>query len=165
MASQSKASSWGYIGKALRRLGPGELRIGQCTKATIPRGHQSDREFWLHVGHRYRVARLALGLTEEEAAAAAGVTVKTWHKWENAGPRRTRRLGPLDFAVKFDVSIGWLFCGQGSDVGRHLAEDADGPIAILPRGTGYPLPGERRHKRGRLNGRSNKRKASERTNV
>jgi transcriptional regulator with XRE-family HTH domain len=126
---------------------------------------RSDSEFWLHVGHRYRVARLALGLTEEEAAAAAGVAVRTWRKWERTGPRRARRLGPLDFAARFDVSIGWLFCGQGSDIGRHLARGAHGSIAILPRGKGCPLPEEVRHnKEGRVTGCSNKRKASEGTN-
>ncbi len=101
---------------------------------------QSDRAFWLGVGQRYRVARLALGLTEEAAATAAGVPVRTWRKWERNGPRRAGHLGPLDFAAKFNVSIDWLFYGEGTGIGRHLAHQADGVVAILPRGKRCPLP-------------------------
>jgi transcriptional regulator with XRE-family HTH domain len=115
----------------------------------VPRTDRPDCVFWRHVGHRYRVARLALGLTEQEAAAAAGVTVKTWRKWENQGPGRAGHLGPLDFAARFDVSIGWLFCGEGESIGSHLAKHANGVIAILPRGKGRPLPKAVLRKRGR----------------
>jgi len=114
----------------------------------MSRVDQSDREFWIHVGHRYRVARLALGLTEHEAAAAASVTVRTWRKWENNGPRRAGHLGPLDFAARFDVSVDWLFCGRGVDIGSHLAQHSHGVIAILPRGKGCPLPKAALRKRG-----------------
>jgi transcriptional regulator with XRE-family HTH domain len=106
----------------------------------MSRVDQSDIEFWRDVGRRYRVARLALGLTVEQAATAAGVTVRTWRKWENNGPRYAGHLGPLDFAARFDVSIGWLFCGRGVGIGRHLSQQTNGAIAILPRGEGCPIP-------------------------
>src|SRR6478672_10621884 len=41
-------------------------------------------------GHRLRVTRIMLGLTEEEAAAAAGCTVYTWRKYEYLGSIRCR---------------------------------------------------------------------------
>jgi transcriptional regulator with XRE-family HTH domain len=108
---------------------------------------RSNGKFWSNVGLRYRVARLALGLTEEEAAAAASVTVKTWRKWENNGPARAGHLGPLDFAAKFNVSIAWLFYGEGLGIGSHLAQNATGVIAILPRGNGRPMPESVLHKK------------------
>ena len=40
-----------------------------------------DRAF----GHRLRVTRLALGITEAEAAKAAGRSVATWRKYEATG--------------------------------------------------------------------------------
>jgi transcriptional regulator with XRE-family HTH domain len=109
---------------------------------------RSNGKFWSSVGLRYRVARLALGLSEEEAAAAASVTVKTWRKWENNGPTQAGHLGPLDFAAKFNVSIAWLFYGGGMGIGSHLAQNATGVIAILPRGNGRPMPKSVLHKKG-----------------
>jgi transcriptional regulator with XRE-family HTH domain len=109
---------------------------------------QSDDDtFWSHVGLRYRVARLALGLTEKEAATAAGVTMKIWRKWETNGPAQAGHLGPLDFAAKFNVSIAWLFYGKGAGIGSHLAQNASGVIAILPRGMGQPMPRSVLHKK------------------
>jgi transcriptional regulator with XRE-family HTH domain len=43
---------------------------------------------WKRVGHRLRVTRLALGLTDQEAATAHGVTVGTYRKWEAGGQAR-----------------------------------------------------------------------------
>ena len=130
----------------------------QGAQVTMPQADQSDGAFWRQVGHRYRVARLALVLTEEEAAAAAGVTAKTWRKWENKGPRRAGHFGPLDFAVRFDVSIDWLFYGQGESIGSHLARHACGVIAILPCGKGRPIPKAVLRKRGRTTAPSQRRK-------
>ena len=110
---------------------------------------QSERQFWRQVGRRFRIARLALGLTDEQAAAAAGVTVGTWRKWENNGPRRAGHLGPLDFADRFGVSIDWLFRGRGAGIASHLSQHANGVIAILPRGEGCPIPEAVLRARGR----------------
>jgi hypothetical protein len=100
-----------------------------------------------------------LGLTEEEAATAAGVTVKTWRKWEKSGPARVGHLGPLDFAARFDVSIDWLFYGDGENIGSHLAKHASGVVAILPRGKGCPIPKKALRKKGRTATRAQRRKA------
>jgi hypothetical protein len=39
-------------------------------------------------GHRLRVTRLTLGITESEAPAAHGVTLRTYRKWEAGHPQR-----------------------------------------------------------------------------
>ena len=68
----------------------------------MSRVDQSDREFWIHVGHRYRVARLALGLTEQEAAAAIGISASKFRLLVNErrmpSPRRLdgRKIWDVD---------------------------------------------------------------------
>jgi hypothetical protein len=39
-------------------------------------------------GRRPRLARLTLGITETEAAAAHGVTLRTYRRWEDEALRR-----------------------------------------------------------------------------
>lgn len=87
---------------------------------------------WPEIGRRYHVARLALGLTEQEAADAHGVTLRTYRKWE-AGGRQTNNPDHLvRFAEKYDVSLDWLMVGEADNIGIHLAKHAKGKIAILP---------------------------------
>lgn len=78
-------------------------------------------------GHRLRVSRLALGISEAECAAAAGVTVPTWRRWEAGG--KPKGGGALDFAFAYDVCPNWICSGDAGNVGRHLRE---GKVAILP---------------------------------
>jgi transcriptional regulator with XRE-family HTH domain len=85
---------------------------------------------WRLCGHRLRITRIALGLTEKEAADAHAVSLRTYRKWENGG--RQRGSGFLKFAEKFDVSLNWLVGGEPADVGAHLAKHASGKVAILP---------------------------------
>jgi transcriptional regulator with XRE-family HTH domain len=82
---------------------------------------------WRAHGHRLRVIRAALGLTEREAAAAHGVTLRTYRRWE-AGAR-PRHVG-VAFAERYDVSLDWLVLGKGERLGRHLTR---GRVAILAR--------------------------------
>jgi len=85
---------------------------------------------WIETGHRLRVTRLALGITEREAAAASGVTVRTYRRWEAGGyPRGT---GLRDFAARYDVSMDWLLFGGAATIRPHLAKRAGGKLAILP---------------------------------
>ncbi len=59
-----------------------------------------------------RQHRLTIGLTVDEAAAAAGRSVATWEKYEATG--RGYITGPLiRYADKYDVSLDWLFIGHG----------------------------------------------------
>ena len=85
---------------------------------------------WRAVGHRMRVTRLALGMTEQQAADGWGVTLRTYRRYE-AGGRQISAVPPCKFAQKYDVSLDWLFDGDATTTKRHLAVGA-GKIAILP---------------------------------
>jgi DNA-binding XRE family transcriptional regulator len=44
---------------------------------------RSEREtFYMALGERLRLTRKTLGISEQEAAEAAGVSVRTYRKWE-----------------------------------------------------------------------------------
>ena len=92
-----------------------------------PRQDYDYREF----GHRLRVARLVLGLTEEQAAATAGRSVKTWRKYELTGKGRGT-MPLLLFAEKYRVSLDWLLFGDAARIPASLAKHAQGKVAILP---------------------------------
>ena len=84
---------------------------------------------WCAVGHRIRVTRVMLGLTEEQAAAGFGVTLRTYRRYE-AGRSAENRI--VDFARHYDVSFDWLIdgvpeekspalkCGAVSEVDRSV---------------------------------------------
>lgn len=90
------------------------------------------RKTWRGYGRRLRLARLTLGVTEGEAAAALGITLQTYRRWE------ARRWPPvsagpvLAFAEIYNVSIDWLICGEGFGLGPHLTTRTAGKLAILP---------------------------------
>jgi transcriptional regulator with XRE-family HTH domain len=83
-------------------------------------------------GNRLRITRLTLGVTEAEAAAACCVTPRTYRRWEAGHPVSESNFGWLEFAEKYDVSLDWLWCGDGSRLGRHLTAKTNGTLAILP---------------------------------
>jgi transcriptional regulator with XRE-family HTH domain len=86
---------------------------------------------WRAIGRRLRTARIVLGLTEKQAADVFGVSLRTYRGYEAGHPERGSR-GSGRFSHKYKVSIGWIIEGAGRTVGRHLAEDAPGKVAILP---------------------------------
>ncbi len=86
-----------------------------------------DRAF----GHRLRIARLALDVTEHEAAVAVGRTVKTWRKYEQTGEGNCTMPLVL-FVQRYRVSPEWLLTGDGHDLKPHLTRQARGKLAILP---------------------------------
>jgi transcriptional regulator with XRE-family HTH domain len=87
---------------------------------------------WRAVYRRLRIARLTLGLTEAEAAAAASISLRTYKKWE-ANHDRPARTGPmLAFAEAYDVSLDWLILGEGGWLGKHLTIGTASKVAILP---------------------------------
>jgi len=85
---------------------------------------------WAASGHRLRVTRLALGISEKDAASAYGVTLKTYRKYENGGQQRGQAF--LDFAEKYDISLNWLVGGMPAHLGPHLSKNRGSKIAILP---------------------------------
>lgn len=91
----------------------------------------SIRKHFRLTGHRLRVTRLALGISEKEAAEAHGVTLATYLKYEAGGYQRGCQPC-CRFAKKYRVSLDWLMAGDAGDIKPHLSEEAVGKIAILP---------------------------------
>src|SRR5262249_18256409 len=91
----------------------------------------SVRNYWLDYAHRLRVTRIVLGISEEEAADAHGVTLATYRKWEDGRPPRSGEPY-LAFSAKYDVSLDWLIAGEAADMGDHLSNRAPGKVALLP---------------------------------
>jgi transcriptional regulator with XRE-family HTH domain len=85
---------------------------------------------WRAIGQRFRLARLACGGTEKEAADAYGVSVQTYRKYENGHRQRNDFLG---FVEKYDVSVDWLILGDPSRLGKHLSKLSEGKVAVLGR--------------------------------
>jgi transcriptional regulator with XRE-family HTH domain len=86
---------------------------------------------WKACGHRMRVTRIALGLSEKEAAEAWCVTLPTYRRYE-AGALQRSVGGCLNFAEKFDVSIDWLMAGDPDQLDLHLTKNTTGNVALLP---------------------------------
>jgi transcriptional regulator with XRE-family HTH domain len=75
---------------------------------------------WRAVGHRFRVARIALGMTEEETADACGISLRTYRRYESGGKQRS--INPISrFTEKYDVYIDWLLLGEGEGEGVEKA--------------------------------------------
>jgi transcriptional regulator with XRE-family HTH domain len=84
---------------------------------------QAKRDEWYRqFGRRLVVTRLALGITEQEAADAFRITLRTYRRWENGGCHRDNHEGILCFIDKYDVSLDWLLGGKAVCVGDHLNE-------------------------------------------
>jgi Helix-turn-helix domain len=64
------------------------------------------------VGQRLRIARMRLCISEQEAAAAAKVTLTTWRKYE-AGGGGYCTIPIVNFGQHFGLSLDWLFVGDG----------------------------------------------------
>jgi hypothetical protein len=71
-------------------------------------------EWHRHFGDRLRVARLALGITDVEAAAAGLITLRAYRKREAGLPFHSWNQGLLCFVEKHDVSLNWLVQGRGN---------------------------------------------------
>jgi transcriptional regulator with XRE-family HTH domain len=83
------------------------------------------------IGHRLRVARAALSISEKEAADAFGVALRTYRRYE-AGFPGNLPLTIVKFARKYHISLNWLIDGESDRIGEHLAKGAKGKVAILP---------------------------------
>jgi hypothetical protein len=62
------------------------------------------------IAERLRIARIRLGISEQEAAAAAEVCVRTWKKYEGGGHMT---MPIVNFGLHFGLGLDWLFCGIG----------------------------------------------------
>jgi transcriptional regulator with XRE-family HTH domain len=81
--------------------------------------------------HQLVVMRSALGMTEQEAADAFRVTLRTYRRWENGEEPRNSTSKIVDFCRRYRVSIDWLLAGDTSRVGDHLTKHTKGKVAIL----------------------------------
>lgn len=97
------------------------------------------KNFWQDHGHRLRVTRIALGISEQEAADAWGVALRTYKGYEAGKP--SREDGLINFASKYGVSIDWLCGVSGASLPNHLTKNSAGKVAILP----TMQPTQRRH--------------------
>lgn len=73
--------------------------------------NEKTKQFWIGVAERLKLARHLLGISEEEAAAAMFITVKTYSKWERGERHRDNVHGVIHFAKKYGFSYSWLFAG------------------------------------------------------
>jgi transcriptional regulator with XRE-family HTH domain len=73
---------------------------------------ERSKKFWADVAERLKLTRHLLGISEDEAAAAMHVSMRTYRKWERAERHRDNVMGVLAFCEKYGVSYGWLFGGD-----------------------------------------------------
>jgi transcriptional regulator with XRE-family HTH domain len=76
--------------------------------------------FYRDLGHRIKITRMELGLSEAEAAAAHGVTLRNYQKWEAGGRHKGGHYKLLAFCQRYDVNIAWFY-GGASRVKANLA--------------------------------------------
>jgi transcriptional regulator with XRE-family HTH domain len=92
----------------------------------------SDRAINRAIGRRLRTARIVVGITEQQAADAFRVSLRTYRSYEVGREPRGGINSTLKFCRLYKVSVDWVLEGEGATVGRHLAVDAPGKVAILP---------------------------------
>lgn len=102
-----------------------------------------SQTYWRQYGDRLRLARLVLQITEAQAADAAGVTLKTYKKWEAGTPHRQGK-GFFRLAEKYDISLDWLGLGEGGGVRNHLVFNRS-KFSILPVMTRWRREAMRKH--------------------
>ena len=81
------------------------------------------------IGRRLRGQRLAMGLTQEELAERAGVSLSTLKLMEQQGKGSLQRLAKVAVVLRLDADLRSLFSGQRSfesleaveRTGRHRA--------------------------------------------
>lgn len=92
-----------------------------------------------------RDRRLALGLTQKQAAAAAGVSDQTWLNVENGKPASDRTLAGVDRALRWQQGSArrLLEGGEPDPVGEHPRTIEERLAAIEARVSPEPpRPGE-----------------------
>jgi hypothetical protein len=101
----------------LRKVAKRPARRGPYKKRSPERQKRRD-DFFRAFGERLQYARAQLGISEQEAAYAFGVTVRTYRGYEVGKPAIswvTANGGFADFAYTFDVSLRWLVGCKGTE--------------------------------------------------
>jgi ribosome-binding protein aMBF1 (putative translation factor) len=82
-------------------------------RAAKKEGRKAARLEWHRdFGDRLRVARLELGITDVEAAAAWRITLRTYRRRETGVSFPNSPFGLFSFVEKYDVSVDWLIKGS-----------------------------------------------------
>ena len=71
-------------------------------------------DWYRDFGERLRAIRLALGITEAEAAAAWLITLRTYRRREAGVSRFCDHGGLWSFSQTYDIDLDWLAGGKGS---------------------------------------------------
>jgi hypothetical protein len=71
-------------------------------------------DWYRDFGERLRATRLALGITEAEAAAAWLITLRTYRRREADASMFNDHGGPWSFVDKYGIDLEWLVAGKGS---------------------------------------------------
>lgn len=101
-------------------------------------------EFYKGFGHRLRIARIALGLSEAQAAEIFGATVRAYRGWEAGNSGRPKRYEAYCDFCRPGISLDWLFGARG-----EMTKQVPGSkIAILPVVSVRTLSAERAPERG-----------------
>jgi transcriptional regulator with XRE-family HTH domain len=80
--------------------------------------------FYRNMGVRLIITRLVLGLSEASAAAAHGVTLRTYRKWEAGGHHHGGHQKLLAFCKKYHVSLDWIYRDNVLKAKANLASPA-----------------------------------------
>ncbi len=64
----------------------------------------TSAEWWIGFGRRFHATRQALGITEQQAADAYGVSLKSYRRLESGANQRGRHYNLVRFAQKFHLS-------------------------------------------------------------
>jgi transcriptional regulator with XRE-family HTH domain len=73
--------------------------------------NEGVKRFWIDVGGRLKLTRHLLNITEEEAAAAMFITLRTYRKWERGELHQQNHFGVFSFCETYGVAYEWLFGG------------------------------------------------------
>jgi transcriptional regulator with XRE-family HTH domain len=85
----------------------------------MPRISRTD-EYKSQCGFRLRALRLALELTQVEAARAAGITKAAWGNYEQ-GKRLPDSMAFFRFSQTYNVTFDWVFKGNVSGLPAEIA--------------------------------------------
>lgn len=71
--------------------------------------HTSIADLLIQTGNQIRVRRLALNLTQADAAAKSGVAYRTWRRMEKAGSASIEDLIRAAIALRCEQGLNTLF--------------------------------------------------------
>ena len=71
--------------------------------------NEGVKQFWADVGERLKLTRHLLNITEQEAADARLVTLRTYRRWERGDLHQDNLYGVFHYCEVHGVDYAWLF--------------------------------------------------------